>query len=45
MAGYGSLHEVRNVWSIDDLATCADAMAIKADMETFAHEQAAAKAR
>lgn len=43
MAGYGSLDEVRYKWSIDDLAACQDVLAVKADSEAWAHEQAQQK--
>lgn len=43
MAGYATLNEVRYKWTIDDLATCQDVLAIKAESEAWAHEQAQRK--
>lgn len=43
MAGYGTLHEVRTLWSIDDLMDAVECLEVKADAEAWAHEQAQRK--
>ena len=43
MAGYGSLAEVRERWSIDDLLDAVECLEVKADAEAWAHEQAQRK--
>lgn len=43
MAGYGTLHEVRHLWSIDDLMDAVECLEVKADAEAWAHEQAQRK--
>lgn len=43
IAGYASLYEVRQKWTIDDVADYAEAMEVKAEAEAYANRQASQK--